>query len=34
MNIKKENDEVKKMIYNIYENNKLMKKIRKKILLV
>ena len=27
---KKENNEVKKMIYNIYENNKLMKKIRKK----
>ena len=27
---KKEDEEVKKMIYNIYENNKLMKKIRSK----
>ena len=30
MSIKKESDELKKIIYNIYENNKLMKKIRTK----
>ena len=30
MSIKKENKEFKKMIYNIYENNKLMKKLRTK----